>query len=179
MRRTNFSHKFFQLSSTQQASCHPQQHTTSILSSTTTNNKHPVIHNNIISYDTPCQLLLLSATQHSLLIAELRSLASLAQIWLYLEEAQIPYKVSKVTMFCYGEKEPAYKSIVPSGMLPAMSLDGNIITESDQLLFHLEEVFGPMLPTTPLLSSPAVLPKRKLERKLFGAWCDWLCSKLD
>ena len=57
VRRTNFSHKFFQLSSThnkhpvihnntqqascihnntQQASCHPQQHTTSILSSTTT-----------------------------------------------------------------------------------------------------------------------------------------------
>ena len=27
-------------------------------------------------------------------------------------------------MFCYGEKERWYKQVVPSGMLPALELDG-------------------------------------------------------
>ena len=36
----------------------------------------------------------------------------------------MPYKVEKITMFCYGEKEAAYKRLVPSGMLPALSIDG-------------------------------------------------------
>jgi len=27
------------------------------------------------------------------------------KIWLWLEEKQIPYRIEKVTMFCYGEKE--------------------------------------------------------------------------
>ena len=37
------------------------------------------------------------------------------KIWLWLEEKRIPYKIRKVTMFCYGEKEDWYKKIVPSG----------------------------------------------------------------
>lgn len=46
------------------------------------------------------------------------------KVWLWLEEKQVPYKIEKVTMFCYGEKEPWFKKIVPSGMLPALSIDG-------------------------------------------------------
>ena len=53
------------------------------------------------------------------------------KIWLWLEEKQIPYRIEKVTMFCFGEKENWYKQKVPSGMLPAIALDGRIITESD------------------------------------------------
>ena len=45
--------------------------------------------------------------------------------WLWLEEKQVPYKIEKITMFCYGEKEAAYKRLVPSGMLPALSIDGD------------------------------------------------------
>ena len=45
--------------------------------------------------------------------------------WLWLEEKQGPYKIEKITMFCYGEKEAAYKRLVPSGMLPALSIDGD------------------------------------------------------
>ena len=37
----------------------------------------------------------------------------------------MPYKIEKITMFCYGEKEAAYKRLVPSGMLPALSIDGD------------------------------------------------------
>jgi glutathione S-transferase len=92
------------------------------------------------------------------------------KIWLWLEEKQIPYRIEKVTMFCYGEKESWYKRKVPSGMLPAIELDGRIITESDDILLALERAFGVL---SLGMKDPAVLPLRQLERLLFRAWCNW------
>ena len=60
------------------------------------------------------------------------------KVWLWLEEKRVPYRIEKITMFCYGDKEPWYRRIVPSGMLPALSIDGQIITESDEILYALE-----------------------------------------
>jgi glutathione S-transferase len=94
------------------------------------------------------------------------------KIWLWLEEKRIPYRIEKVTMFCYGEKEAWYKRKVPSGMLPAVELDGKIITESDDILIALERVFGPLQFA---MDDPRVTPMRRLERLLFRAWCNWLC----
>ncbi|MGB7440853.1 MAG: glutathione S-transferase family protein [Coleofasciculaceae cyanobacterium] len=94
------------------------------------------------------------------------------KVWLWLEEKQIPYRIEKVTMFCYGTKESWYKRKVPSGMLPALELDGRMITESDDILIALEEVFGPL---SLGMKDPRVLPLRRLERLLFRAWCGWLC----
>ncbi len=94
------------------------------------------------------------------------------KIWLWLEEKQIPYRIEKVTMFCYGEKESWYKRKVPSGMLPALELDGRIVTESDDILLALEKAFGVL---SLGMQDPAVLPLRQLERLLFRAWCNWLC----
>ncbi|MEL6853822.1 MAG: glutathione S-transferase N-terminal domain-containing protein [Cyanobacteria bacterium J06607_13] len=95
------------------------------------------------------------------------------KVWLWLEEKRIPYRVEKVTMFCYGTKEDWYKNIVPSGMLPALKLDDRIITESDDILLALEAAFGPLVYG---MRGPAVLPLRQLERLLFRAWCGWLCQ---
>ncbi|MEG4342499.1 glutathione S-transferase family protein [Microcoleus sp. A003_D6] len=94
------------------------------------------------------------------------------KIWLWLEEKEIPYRIDKVTMFCYGEKESWYKRKVPSGMLPAIELDGRIITESDDILIALERVYGPLGLG---MENPAVIPLQRLERLLFRAWCSWLC----
>lgn len=94
------------------------------------------------------------------------------KIWLWLEEKQIPYRIEKVTMFCYGEKELWYKRKVPSGMLPALELDGRLITESDDILMALERAFQPLGWG---MEDPRVLPLRRLERLLFRAWCSWLC----
>ncbi len=94
------------------------------------------------------------------------------KIWLWLEEKQIPYRIEKVTMFCYGEKESWYKRKVPSGMLPAIELDGRIITESDDILLALEQAFGVLGLG---MKDASVLPLRQLERLLFRAWCNWLC----
>jgi glutathione S-transferase len=94
------------------------------------------------------------------------------KVWLWLEEKRIPYRIKKVTMFCYGEKERWYKQKVPSGMLPALELDGRLITESDDILYALEQAFGPLNQS---MEDPQVLPLRQLERLLFRAWCMWLC----
>jgi glutathione S-transferase len=94
------------------------------------------------------------------------------KVWLWLEEKQIPYRVEKVTMFCYGEKEDWYRRKVRSGMLPAIELDGNLITESDDILIALEQAFGPL---SWGMEDPRVIPLRRLERLLFRAWCSWLC----
>ncbi len=94
------------------------------------------------------------------------------KVWLWLEEKQIPYRIEKVTMFCYGEKEDWYKRKVRSGMLPAVELDGRLITESDDILISLERAFGPLVLG---MKDPQVMPLRKLERLLFRAWCSWLC----
>ncbi|MEM8829036.1 MAG: glutathione S-transferase family protein [Cyanobacteria bacterium P01_G01_bin.19] len=96
------------------------------------------------------------------------------KIWLWLEEKQIPYRIQKVTMFCYGKKEDWYKRKVPSGMLPAVELDGRIITESDDILIALEREFGVLYLG---MTDPQVLPLRQLERLLFRAWCGWLCQR--
>jgi glutathione S-transferase len=94
------------------------------------------------------------------------------KVWLWLEEKQIPYRIEKVTMFCYGEKERWYKQKVPSGMLPALELDGRLITESDDILLALEQVFGAL---NQGMTDPTVIPLRRLERLLFRVWCNWLC----
>jgi glutathione S-transferase len=91
-------------------------------------------------------------------------------VWLWLEEKRVPYRIAKVTMFCYGAKEDWYKRIVPSGMLPAAEIDGRVVTESDVILQQLEAAFGPL--GQPIAS---ITSQRRLERQLFGAWCDWLC----
>ena len=96
------------------------------------------------------------------------------KIWLWLEEKQIPYRIKKVTMFCYGKKESWYQRQVPSGMLPAIELDGQIITESDDILIALEKIFGSLYLG---MQDPKVLPLRRLERLLFRAWCSWLCYR--
>ncbi|KAI9021251.1 hypothetical protein DFJ74DRAFT_707212 [Hyaloraphidium curvatum] len=92
--------------------------------------------------------------------------------WLFLEEKRIPFRVKKVTMFCYGQKEAWYKRIVPSGMLPALELDGKVITESDDILAALEKEFGPLERS---MFDPTVMRLRRLERELFYDWCHWLC----
>jgi glutathione S-transferase len=91
------------------------------------------------------------------------------KVWLFLEEKRIPYRVDKVTMRCYGPKEAWFTKMVPSGMLPAIEIDGQLVTESDEILLVLEEVFGQIE-----VSLEGVLELRQLERQLFAAWCTWI-----
>lgn len=66
-----------------------------------------------------------------------------------LEEKCIPYEIEKINMSSYGEKDPSYLQKVPSGLIPAMELDGEVITESVKIAEILEHEFSdnPLLPT--------------------------------
>ena len=94
------------------------------------------------------------------------------KVWIWLELKKIPYRIKKVTMRCYGEKERWYLKKVPSGMLPAIEIENHVITESDEILFVLEEIYGPLGQS---LNEKKVLEHRALERELFSSWCNWLC----
>ena len=95
------------------------------------------------------------------------------KVWLWLELRRVPYRIRKVTMRCYGPKESWFTALVPSGMLPALELDGQLLTESDRILEALERAFGPV--GTPM-GDRRVRRLRELERLLFRAWCIWLCT---
>ena len=95
------------------------------------------------------------------------------KVWLWLEFRRVPYRIRKVTMRCYGPKEPWFTAKVPSGMLPALELDGRLFTESDRILEALEHAFGALGAG---MHDKRVRRFRDLERLLFRAWCIWLCT---
>ena len=52
------------------------------------------------------------------------------KLWMMLELKQIPYRIERINMRSYGEKPASFLKKVPSGLLPVVELDGEIITES-------------------------------------------------
>tara|TARA_B100000900_G_scaffold5949_1_gene5034 strand:+ start:1 stop:996 length:996 start_codon:yes stop_codon:yes gene_type:complete len=77
-------------------------------------------------------------------------------------------------MFCYGKKEPWFLEKVSSGKLPAVELDGKIITESDEIIYFLEREYG-FLGTS--INAPEFQETRVIERDIFRSWCEWLCRR--
>eukprot|EP00747_Dinoflagellata_sp_TGD_P220291 gnl/TRDRNA2_/TRDRNA2_92287_c0_seq1.p1 gnl/TRDRNA2_/TRDRNA2_92287_c0~~gnl/TRDRNA2_/TRDRNA2_92287_c0_seq1.p1 ORF type:complete len:735 (+),score=106.32 gnl/TRDRNA2_/TRDRNA2_92287_c0_seq1:319-2205(+) len=104
--------------------------------------------------------------------------------WMLLEEKQIPFRVEKINMRSYGAKPQEFLNKVPSGLLPAIQLDGQLMTDSQRIMMTLESVFnGPEYSpagylTLPRIQADSALLKTAegllgLERELFGAWCQW------
>ncbi len=96
------------------------------------------------------------------------------KIWLWLEFKRIPYRVKKINMFCYGQKESWFLDKVRSGKLPAIEFKGRIITESDDIIAFLENEFGAL---GSFITSSHLTETRKLEREIFRSWCNWLCRE--
>ncbi len=96
------------------------------------------------------------------------------KIWLWLEFKKVPYRVKKINMFCYGQKESWFLEKVRSGKLPAIEFKGKIITESDDIISFLENEFGPV---GSFITSTSLREIRKLEREIFRSWCNWLCRE--
>ena len=95
------------------------------------------------------------------------------KIWLWLEYKRIPYIVRKVNMFCYGEKESWYLEKVRSGKLPAVELGNKVISESDDIIYFLENEYGLLGHS---IFSNDLQKTRLLEREIFRSWCNWLCK---
>jgi thiol-disulfide isomerase/thioredoxin len=101
------------------------------------------------------------------------------RVWLQLEEKQISYSIEKIDMSCYGEKPEWFTSMVPSGLLPAIKIDGELLTENMDILKRLEEKFPEKSPLLPSPESPefaAVDALLKLEREVVGSWINRLIS---
>ncbi|KGF88947.1 glutathione S-transferase [Prochlorococcus marinus] len=94
------------------------------------------------------------------------------KIWLWLEYKKIPYRVKKINMFCYGQKESWFIDKVRSGKLPAIEFKGHFITESDEIIAFLENEFGAL---GSFITSSSLIKIRELEREIFRSWCNWLC----
>jgi len=96
------------------------------------------------------------------------------KIWLWLEYKRIPYRVKKINMFCYGQKEIWFLDKVRSGKLPAIEFKGQVITESDDIIAFLENEFGVLGSS---ITSNNLRKTRELEREIFRSWCNWLCRE--
>eukprot|EP00210_Caulerpa_lentillifera_P003523 g3362.t1 len=114
------------------------------------------------------------------------------KVWMQLEEKQIPYVVEKINMRCYGDKPESFYNITSAGLLPVMEFEGKNYTESAFIASLLEKEFpeNPLLPPTSKTCIKLKLLMKdldskeyekcmelmKLERRLFSAWCQWLCQ---
>jgi Glutathione S-transferase, N-terminal domain len=67
---------------------------------------------------------------------------------LLVEEKQVPIKIELVPMRSYGDKPPAFLRKVPSGLLPAIEVNGQIITECKE---EEGKTPGPYLASTILI----------------------------
>uniref|UniRef100_A0A7S3Z860 GST N-terminal domain-containing protein n=1 Tax=Lotharella globosa TaxID=91324 RepID=A0A7S3Z860_9EUKA len=97
------------------------------------------------------------------------------KVWLMLEEKRIPYRTEFVPMSSYGRKPEAFLRIQPSGGIPVAEIRGRVISESNDILSELERLY-PDRPMIPKENKEAVTPMLRLERKLFGAWFQFLVT---
>ncbi|KAJ8901215.1 hypothetical protein NDN08_007064 [Rhodosorus marinus] len=98
---------------------------------------------------------------------------------LQLEHKRIPYRMRMINMRCYGPKPEYYLEKVPSGLLPAVELNGKFITESVDIMFLIESSFPEFKPLLPEEESRPDAPNltralMSLERDCFGLWCQWM-----
>ncbi|CAM9506107.1 unnamed protein product, partial [Discosporangium mesarthrocarpum] len=99
------------------------------------------------------------------------------KVWLMLEEKQVPYRIEKINMRSYGEKPSWYLAKVPSGLLPALELDGKFMTESLAIMQTLEAAFPEkrhMLPDRDSAEFEEAVRLLNLERELFRWWCQFV-----
>ena len=73
-----------------------------------------------------------------------------------LEEMCLPYTLHKVNLGTRENLSPEYLAINPKGQVPAMIIDGNIITESNAILFTLATRFQKLWPKSPNEQSKAM-----------------------
>lgn len=104
------------------------------------------------------------------------------KVQLLLELKQIPYLAKKVNMSCYGSKPVEFLKKVPTGLLPVIELDGQIVTESMDIMFLLEDTFqAPHKKTIPVHDNDMMQAFHRfmrLERVYIGAWLNALRGPL-
>ena len=77
------------------------------------------------------------------------------RVWLALEEKQIPFEIELINL---RDKPQWYKDMVPTGRVPAVKIEGELVYESKDILLALEQKFDgfPLLPKEPEKRSVAL-----------------------
>mmetsp|Transcript_9710 Transcript_9710/g.19801 ORF Transcript_9710/g.19801 Transcript_9710/m.19801 type:complete len:249 (+) Transcript_9710:30-776(+) len=101
------------------------------------------------------------------------------RVQMQLEVKRVPYRIRMINMRCYGKKPDYYTRMVPSGLLPAVEVDGRLFTESVDIMFLLEDQFT----EHSLADFPDFAQKArtfmKLERECFSWWCTFVFRPPD
>lgn len=99
------------------------------------------------------------------------------KVWMFIEEKKIPCKIEKINMRSYGDKPQSYLKLFPNGLLPAIILDDQRLTESLDIMLTLDSAFSPadgyiqMWPSQSSSEASRALSLMRLERDLFSRWC--------
>ena len=98
---------------------------------------------------------------------------------LLVEEKEIPINIDLVPMRSYGDKPAEFLRKVPNGLLPAIEVNGQVITESSVIMELLDrwhpsdEGYKPMMPESNV-GMKRYETLARLERELFSWWCTLL-----
>ncbi len=98
---------------------------------------------------------------------------------LLIEEKQVPIAIDLVPMRSYGDKPESFMRKVPGGLLPAIEVNGRVITESSVIMELLDEWHPPEEGYKPMMPQDTAGRQRfqtlsRLERELFSWWCTLL-----
>lgn len=86
-----------------------------------------------------------------------------------LEESGLPYATRSVNIRAGEHLRPEYLKLNPSGTVPALSIDGQILTESQALLSYLAD----LVPERELLPRPGTLARARAHE-----WMNFISSSL-
>ena len=98
------------------------------------------------------------------------------KVWLALEAKEIPYKVEKINMRCYGDKPASFLKIQPGGQIPVVIINGRVYGQSNDILLALESLSSKKSLNPPSSLQAQAQQLYRLERQLFSAWMGWLTS---
>lgn len=97
---------------------------------------------------------------------------------LLVEEKQVPIKIDLVPMRSYGDKPREFMRKVPNGLLPAIEVQGQVITESQVIMELLDQWYPEsdgyrrMMPREDdAAGKQRYMRLANLERDLFRWWC--------
>jgi glutathione S-transferase len=97
------------------------------------------------------------------------STASLVVHWLLIE-LDVPHVLHKLDFDKREQKSPAYLAINPAGVVPALELDGQVLTEAAAIVLHLADLH-PQAGLAPAVGTPA--------RAQYYRWMFFLANTLQ
>lgn len=88
----------------------------------------------------------------------------------------MPYRIEHINMRSYGDKPDWFLKKNPSGMLPVVEIDGQMMSDSIRIMQVLDSLDDtvPMLPRGDKGALGRANELMQMERELFSAWCSFV-----